>query len=61
MVIVLFFYAPIESEYFYGWLVEGLGIGYGDSSNSGRPLFDPVSMFKESWSCRRSDLLIGGM
>ena len=31
-------------EYFRTWLVEGLG--YGDGATSGRPAFDPVSMFK---------------
>lgn len=39
---------PLEvldaTEYFRGWLVEGLG--YGDGSKGGRPPFDPVSMFK---------------
>jgi len=36
--------ATVDFEYFRGWLLEGLG--YGNGRKGGRPLFDPVSMFK---------------
>lgn len=40
--------ATVDFEYFRKWLVEGLG--YGDGARGGRPPFDPVSMFKASFS-----------
>lgn len=36
--------AAVDFEYFRGWLVKGLG--YGDGTKCGRPLFDPASMFQ---------------
>ena len=34
----------VDFEYFWVWLVEGLG--YGDGSKGGPPPFAPVAMFK---------------